>query len=92
MFDRAVEKGFSENWVKKALETHPEELSEEDEEEQEEEGEGNEKAKKMRQVLRAQKIKASQTKRFRARVGFFVSQRASRRNAGCVCRITRREI
>ena len=51
MFDRAVEKGFSENWVKKALETHPEELSEEDEEEQEEEDEGNEKAKKMRQVL-----------------------------------------
>ena len=64
VFDRAVEKGFSENWVKKALETHPEELSEEDEEEQEEEDEGNEKAKKMRQVLRAQKIKASQTKRF----------------------------
>ena len=57
-------RGFSENWVKKALETHPEELSEEDEEEQEEEDEGNEKAKKMRQVLRAQKIKASQTKRF----------------------------
>ena len=63
VFDRAVEKGFSEKWVQKALEAHPEELSEEEDEE-EGEDEEDEKAMKMRQALRAQKIKAAQSKRF----------------------------
>ena len=64
VFDRAVEKGFSEKWVQKAMEAHPEELSDDEQEEEDEEDEEDEKAKKMRQALRAQKIKVSQTKRF----------------------------
>ena len=39
VFDRAVEKGFSEKWVQKAMEAHPEELSDDEQEEEEEEDE-----------------------------------------------------
>ena len=60
---------------KKALETHPEKLSEEDEEEQEEEGEGNEKRRNETSIT-AQKIRHRIK---RSIVGFCVSAASTMR-------------
>ena len=43
--------------MQKAMEAHPEELSDDEQEEEDEEDEEDEKAKKMRQALRAQKLR-----------------------------------
>ncbi|WP_240446298.1 hypothetical protein, partial [Pseudomonas aeruginosa] len=67
VFDRAVEKGFSEHWVRKALEANPEELSAEEEDDDDDDDVNNDEEKKKKKEQRqtyAMKIKASQAKRF----------------------------